>query len=54
LFEQITYLNEYYLTNAEIGVLEAFANNIVERTVEGTRLVEFGSGYAFVPCRISS
>lgn len=49
LFEQITYLEEYYLTNAEIEVLESFANNIVERIVEGTRLVEFGSGYALYP-----
>jgi uncharacterized SAM-dependent methyltransferase len=49
LFEQITFLEEYYLTNAEIEVLESFANNIVERTVEGTRLVEFGSGYALCP-----
>ena len=46
LFEQITYLQEYYLTNAEIDVLKSSAHNIVERIREGTRLVEFGSGYA--------
>lgn len=49
LFEQITYLEEYYLTDAEIDVLKSSANSIVERIAEGTRLVEFGSGYAFCP-----
>jgi L-histidine Nalpha-methyltransferase / hercynylcysteine S-oxide synthase len=49
LFEQITYLDEYYLTNAEIDVLRSSAEKIVERVVEGTQLVEFGSGYVWYP-----
>ncbi|KEF55758.1 uncharacterized protein A1O9_08509 [Exophiala aquamarina CBS 119918] len=44
LFEDITYLDEYYLTNAEIQALEAHADEIVERIPRGTRLVELGSG----------
>ena len=45
LFEQITYLDEYYLTNAEIEVLETHADAIARRIPEGSRLVELGSGY---------
>src|SRR5258708_2014880 len=40
LFEQITYLDEYYLTNAEIDVLRSSAEKIVERIAEGTQLIE--------------
>lgn len=47
LFEEITYLDEYYLTNTEIGVLEKYAENMAERVQDGTVLVELGSG--FVP-----
>ena len=47
LFEDITYLEEYYLTNAEIEVLERYADNIAERIHRGSRLVELGSGYAW-------
>lgn len=45
LFEKITYLNEYYLTNAEIEVLTAHAKRIVERIPHGAQVVELGSGY---------
>ena len=45
LFEQITYLKEYYLTNAEIEVLNTQADRIVERIPRGCRLIELGSGY---------
>lgn len=45
LFEDITYLEEYYPTNAEIEVLENHADTIAERIPEGGRLVELGSGY---------
>ena len=44
LFEKITYLEEYYLTNAEIEVLETYANQIAERVRPGSVVVELGSG----------
>lgn len=48
LFEQITYLKEYYLTNAEIEVLETWGGKIAERIPNGCRLVELGSGYVHI------
>ena len=45
LFEDITYLDEYYLTNAEIEVLERYADQIVEQIQAGSMVVELGSGY---------
>jgi uncharacterized SAM-dependent methyltransferase len=44
LFEDITYLDEYYLTNAEIEALKLHAGEIVARIPEGSRLLELGSG----------
>jgi uncharacterized SAM-dependent methyltransferase len=44
LFEKITYLEEYYLTNAEIEVLETYADNIAERIKPNSVVVELGSG----------
>ncbi|EXJ84167.1 hypothetical protein A1O3_04834 [Capronia epimyces CBS 606.96] len=44
LFEEITYLDEYYLTNAEIETLQTHANDIAARIPDGARLVELGSG----------
>lgn len=44
IFEKITYLDEYYLTNAEIEVLTTHARRIVERIPENAQLVELGSG----------
>ncbi|KAF1955820.1 hypothetical protein CC80DRAFT_492772 [Byssothecium circinans] len=44
LFEKITYLEEYYLTNAEIEVLERYADRIAERIEPGSVVVELGSG----------
>lgn len=44
LFEDITYLEEYYLTNAEIEVLEKHADNIVKYIPDGARVIELGSG----------
>jgi hypothetical protein len=44
LFERITYLEEYYLTNAEIEVLEKYADSIAKRIPEGSMVVELGSG----------
>lgn len=45
LFEKITYLEEYYLTNAEIEVLETYADRIAEKIRPGSVVVELGSGY---------
>ncbi|KAE8385965.1 Aldehyde/histidinol dehydrogenase [Aspergillus alliaceus] len=44
LFEQITYLEEYYLTNAEIEVLKTNSKRIVERIPNNAQLLELGSG----------
>ena len=49
LFERITYLEEYYLTRAEIEVLETFADRIAERVSQDSIVVELGSGYGFCP-----
>ncbi|MBE7181961.1 MAG: L-histidine N(alpha)-methyltransferase [Terriglobus roseus] len=46
LFEKITYLDQYYLTNAEISVLEDYADQIAERIADNSVVVELGSGYA--------
>ena len=44
-FERITYVDEYYLTNTEIQLLEKYAGNIAERIEDGGIVVELGSGY---------
>ncbi|KAF2203187.1 hypothetical protein GQ43DRAFT_367436 [Delitschia confertaspora ATCC 74209] len=44
LFEKITYLEEYYLTNAEIDVLKEYADRIAQRIPNGSVVVELGSG----------
>ncbi|KAF2396540.1 hypothetical protein EJ06DRAFT_483372 [Trichodelitschia bisporula] len=44
LFEEITYLDEYYLTNAELQVLEMYADRIAERIESGSLVLELGSG----------
>jgi len=46
LFEQITYLTEYYLTGEEIAVLSKHADSIAERVPDNAMVVELGSGYA--------
>ena len=45
LFEDITYLDEYYLTNAEIAVLEKDASEMASFVQAGSQIVELGSGY---------
>lgn len=45
LFEDITYLDEYYLTNAEIDVLKKHGDQIARRIRPGSLVVELGSGY---------
>ncbi|KAI1000233.1 Ergothioneine biosynthesis protein 1 [Podosphaera aphanis] len=44
LFEKITYLDEYYLTNAEIEILRNFAHEIAATIPSGSMIVELGSG----------
>ncbi|KAF2871376.1 C-type lectin protein [Massariosphaeria phaeospora] len=44
LFEKITYLDEYYLTNAEIEALETYADQIAQHIQPGSVVVELGSG----------
>jgi L-histidine Nalpha-methyltransferase / hercynylcysteine S-oxide synthase len=46
LFEKITYLDEYYLTNCEIAILKAKSDEIVKRMglKDGGIVVELGSG----------
>lgn len=46
LFENITYLDQYYLTNAEIEVLTHYADKIAMKIHAGSLIVELGSGYA--------
>ena len=44
LFEQITELAEYYPTRTEVAILRACVRQIAADIIEGTVLVEFGSG----------
>ncbi|KAK4191955.1 hypothetical protein QBC35DRAFT_470231 [Podospora australis] len=44
LFEKITYLEEYYLTNDEIEVLKSSAADIVKGIPSGAMIIELGSG----------
>ncbi|KAK8051383.1 hypothetical protein PG993_002768, partial [Apiospora rasikravindrae] len=44
LFEQITYLEEYYLTNYEIQVLRRSAAAVAKSIPSGSMVVELGSG----------
>lgn len=45
LFEEITYLKEYYLTNAEIDVLKRHAHEIAQHVMPGSMIIELGSGF---------
>ena len=44
LFEKITYLEEYYLTEEEIRVLSEHAGHIADRIPDNAMVVELGSG----------
>lgn len=50
LFEDITYLDEYYLTNAEIEILTNHADEIASRVCAGSQVVELGSGCDVSKC----
>ena len=43
-FEDITYLDEYYLTQTEIGILERSSDVIARKIKPGSMLIELGSG----------
>ncbi|RGB28902.1 C-type lectin protein [Rhizophagus diaphanus] len=43
-FEKITYLKEYYLTDAEIDILKNKADRISDYIPEGSSVIELGSG----------
>ncbi|KAL8658832.1 MAG: hypothetical protein Q9226_000765 [Calogaya cf. arnoldii] len=45
LFEDITYLDEYYLTNAEIEILGHHATAIADLVPDDCDILELGSGY---------
>src|SRR5215470_15418342 len=44
LFEQITALDEYYPTRAELRILRESAREIAERLGSDSLLIEYGSG----------
>lgn len=44
LFEEITRLPEYYLTNTELNIMEGCVEEIAEIVGAGASLIEFGSG----------
>ena len=51
LFEEITYLEEYYLTNAEIEALKTHSDSIAKEIPHGVQMIELGSGYAIASLR---
>lgn len=44
LFDAITYLDEYYLTGAEIDILKRKADEVVSRLKDGSVIIELGAG----------
>lgn len=47
LFEDISYLDEYYLTNAEIEILQEHAAELAAFIPQGCVILELGAGYGF-------
>ncbi len=45
IFEEITYLEDYYPTNNELEILEKSADQLAQNLLEGSIIVELGSGY---------
>ena len=43
-FEDITYTEEYYLTQTEIEILERSSNEIAQKIKPESMLIELGSG----------
>jgi len=46
---QITYLDEYYLTNYEIEILKKSSAEIASQIPEGSMVIELGSGLVNFP-----
>lgn len=46
---QITYLDEYYLTNYEIEILKKNSAEIASQIPEGSMVIELGSGLVNYP-----
>ncbi|KAI8093632.1 uncharacterized protein BX664DRAFT_295507 [Halteromyces radiatus] len=44
LFDQITHLDEYYLTNAERAILQQHADQLADRVKNGSIIIELGAG----------
>jgi len=44
LFDEITYLKEYYLTQEEINILDRDSDKIVEHIPDNSVIVELGAG----------
>ncbi|CAG8631427.1 1762_t:CDS:2 [Dentiscutata erythropus] len=44
LFDKITYIDEYYLTNCEIDILNKYVDQLTD---SGSSLIELGAGRAF-------
>ena len=45
IFDEITHEDEYYLTDAEIDILQRYAGEIWRFVEDGAMLVELGAGY---------
>ena len=45
IFEEMTYLDDYYPTNTELEILQNSADQLVRSLQEGSIIVELGSGY---------
>ena len=43
-FEDITYTDEYYLTQTEMDILKRSSNEIAQKIQSGSMLIELGSG----------
>ncbi|CAG8601947.1 3506_t:CDS:2, partial [Dentiscutata heterogama] len=44
LFDKITYIDEYYLTNCEIDILNKYVDQLTEHIASGSSLIELGAG----------
>ncbi|KAI8332910.1 hypothetical protein BC941DRAFT_402124 [Chlamydoabsidia padenii] len=44
LFDQITYLDDYYLTNAERAILETHADELADKVKDNSIIIELGAG----------
>lgn len=44
LFDQITYIDEYYLTNCEIDILDKHVDQLTEYIASGSCIIELGAG----------